>query len=288
MDQIDLNLFNAWRDIRALCERDPEEALRRFRRSRNDVCLRPLRAMCLCLRASDTRINDGNAILTLDRDHTLGLDESIASAVRGGAEHTMTLDGAAIKRLLEPVHIPWPGIPQIEAAARLGISDRSLNQWMKKNAGTVRLAQRVNARSLGKRGKPVPMVYTPGAIDPNGPQGFPPDGVFGSMWQSQHGHVRDEYELRARRVPQRRWFSDGYKQLGWSWECPGRVARAGSVTGLEDGGYVLRSPGDDAMFKPCGRLTRALYMPVPVWTVGRAMGFTDGMMMPEGSGLSGE
>jgi len=288
MDHIDLNLFNAWRDIRALCERDPEEALRRFRRSRNELCMRPLRAMCLCLRASDTRIHEGSAIFELDRSITLGLDQSIADAVRRGAEHTVMLDGETIKRLLEPVFIPWPGVPQVEAAARLGISDRSLHQWMKKNAGTVRLVQHVNARSIGKRGKPVPMVYTPGAVDPNSPQGFPPDGVFGSLWQTQHEHVPDHYELRARRVPQRRFFSDGFKQLGWSWVCPGRTARVGSVMGTEDGGFMLRSPGDEVMIKPCGRITRYLFMPVPVWTVGRAMGFTDGMMMPETSGLRGE
>src|SRR5687767_9052404 len=107
MDRIECLLLEAWDRVSAAVRADRLEALRRARR-RHGILSKPMRAWCLRIRASDTRINDFTALI------------DPPGAVAARQPHRMTIDGQLIRRLTEPVRIPRPGVTYHEAAALLG------------------------------------------------------------------------------------------------------------------------------------------------------------------------
>src|SRR5262245_28572693 len=230
MDQIDINLLKAWNRIGAKCRADRVEALRRFARTHRNIMRHIPRDCCLALRAADARINAHTAAIDFDEDGTSSSSSSSSSdvpaaltstdlALKHGVPHTVTLTGRDIRNLCAPVMIDWPGIPRSDAAKRLGLADRSLEKWIKH--GLVRIDRYRNAMSLGRRGKPVPMVWTPGPVDPCAAMGEPPDAMWGTLWQWRHEAIPDDCEFTASRIPRWRVFRGRKCLVGWDWICPG-------------------------------------------------------------------
>src|SRR2546426_1095675 len=120
MDPLDSILETAFLRFIDQFRRDRPLLIRRLRRRRLVTVARPLRAWCLCLRASDTRIRSG---------HTAHFDEEAAAE---GNPHTVQFPGWGVRKLIAPVQIPWPGLRQRDAAAKLGMDDSSLNAWVRK------------------------------------------------------------------------------------------------------------------------------------------------------------
>ena len=121
MDEIDRNLLEAWNRISRRVRRDRLEALHRSRRRLMPVLTRPSRAWCLCIRASDTRINDYRCAIDPSR------------AIQQRLEHDVVLSGSVIRDLCKPVTIPWPGIDWTRAAAMLGRHEESIRRWITKD-----------------------------------------------------------------------------------------------------------------------------------------------------------
>lgn len=287
MDQIDINLSQAWARISDACKRDRIETLRRFRRSHGYTMRGTPRAWCAVLRAADTRINPHTAAIEFDEiespkskrpkskegqftaedaenaEEGLGeieftaegaesaeRDQFVKTSIHGrmlenqnsfsaisaysavpmcsdtseavarGVPHVVTLDGALIRRLIKPIEIAWPGVPRATAANILGVSDRSVENYLK--AGTLKLWGYDTATMQSQRGKPVPIVYTAGKIDPGAMAGAAPDPIWGTLWHYRHEDIPVEYVLRARRVPRWKFINGRMKLLGWDWICPGR------------------------------------------------------------------
>lgn len=248
MDSIDVALLEAWGRLAVAVKRDRVEAMRRSLRRTRGALSRPVRAWCLCLRASDRRLKRYGYVPKGYAEHRL--------------PHSLLLDSDSVRELCKPVSIPWPGVDWEHAAAMLGRDEESLRAWMKSGALQVKHSA---AFPAGKRGRPVPWVWSRGALDPNADHGRAPHGVWGTLWQWLWRSVPDDLLFELKRAPVTR--ADGRtgepKHRGWQWVCPGRGAWS-----LVDGEW-LRGPGT------CGRLVSRVFVPMPVWTLMDAMGVED-------------
>lgn len=233
MDAIDALLEEAWLKLVERVREDPRELERRLQRSERVVAGRAIRAWCLCLRASDTRIRHGV---------TAFFHEKMA---QWGEPHLVDLPGWGLRALMGPVWVGWPGMRWTQAARKLGMHEESMRVWMKKGVFEVKHEY---CRPHGYRGKPCPIVWAAGPLDPNFPLGRHPDGLWRTMWQRFAEKIHDNFLCTLERRPRFRRYRDSERQRGWDWVCPGRDGR------------------------PCGRTTTRLFAPMAVWTVGNAMG----------------
>ncbi len=270
MDDLDVNLLNAWDRVWERCKRDPVEARRRYRRTRGVMLNKPPRAWCLTLRSSDTRLHPGN------------VDFDSKQACIDRKTHEVTLCGEAIRQLCAPVSIDWPGLKLKDAAKKLGKTVDAVRHWMPVRPGRARGKhskcpprwKEITAPSkpLSVRYEPpgyyrhgggdVAVVWTRSPIDPGGPMGRCPHAIWGSMWQYIHENLPADYVLTVRREPRFKPYGGGERFRGWDWVCPGRVV----------GGE----------HRPCGRRCRLLFGPLPVRTLGRALGLAEGLDIQNG------
>ncbi len=229
MDDID------WALLEAINRLTPEELVARAERAQRRAPVRPMRAWCLCIRASDTRL------VATD------LHPDTEDAILAREEHDIPIVSSDIARLCKPVRVDWPGMDWRDAADRLGRHGESLRGWMR--SGVFKVV-RYNARSCGKPGNPVPHVWAPSVLDPSGYRGRGADGVWGTFWQTLHERVPPDLQFDLRRVPDvRRYRMRGARVSerrfrGWVFVCPG----------LPHGAH-------------CGRLVRRVYFPVPPATL---------------------
>ncbi|KAA0215881.1 MAG: LuxR family transcriptional regulator [Leptolyngbya sp. PLA3] len=269
MDELDRALLDAWSRLGRRVRADRVEAAVRAARRSTPTLTRPPRAWCLCVRASDTRL-DALAALASERDCKRGLP------------HALTLYTPAIRTLVAPVNIPWPGIRATRAAARLGRHPESLRNWLDKGLVHVRYDPPSIHSSRGKR---VPVLWTPSPLDPNANIGRPPHAVWGTIWQYHHTRIPDTLTLTADRFPRTRADPRDAagarpRHCGWLFQCPGRPigARRGSPpTSDRANDAILPSPlGADARSTQrvetdeaprCSRLVSRLYCPLPVTTL---------------------
>ncbi|MEM0915022.1 MAG: hypothetical protein AAGK09_10480 [Planctomycetota bacterium] len=109
------------------------------------------RALCVGLRAGDTRLGDLAAVEDVPRGEgglAAGLDRRLAAsdgtqrrpgaaanAERDGGRvlraQRVWIDGPVLRRLTEPVRIPWPGVTVAEAAGLLGYHPEALRGWLR-------------------------------------------------------------------------------------------------------------------------------------------------------------
>lgn len=266
MDQIDINLFNAWHAISAKVRADRVEQLKRAPRQFRETIRRPLRAWCMCLRASDTRLSAMNCMVEPLPEVALGPDEGTDEIIPHRHPHRLTIPGEALRELMKPITIPWPGEDWKKVAKKCGVSKYMLRGWLL--AGTLQSDYRVPARTVGSRGKEVMLVYTPSPIDPNSFDARPPLPIWGSAWQHMWRRLPEEFAQKAVRVPRYRTLNGRQVFRGWKWICPGRV-------------------GPDGEYLGCGRTCNRLFGPLSPWTVPEAVNDRLEIEMPDDSGLVG-
>ncbi len=239
MDPIDRALTEAWARVAPRVRADRLEALRRAMRRTGALLSRPIRPWCLCLRASDRRLNVHAWVPKyLPEQHE---------------PHQIAIFSNTIRELCKPVTIPWPGWDLERAASALGRDWAVVHRWMKH--GVFR-ARHVAASIMSKQGKPVPVVWSPTALDPSANLGQAPDPVWGSLWQYLWQRVPDDLEFLVERVPVAiRQPRDGRAHhIGWQFLCPG-----------------LPSPS----LSTCGRRVDRLYFPLRPWTMLDALDLDD-------------
>lgn len=156
-----------------------------------------------------------------------------------GLPHSVEMDAEEIAAMVKPVLLDWPGVTVAKAAASLGRSPQTIFKWIK-NGEVFSEVKRVCATPLGSFGKPRPLVWAHRRMDPAGVHGKAPNDYLSGMWLAHWERIPPDAELFAERVPRERGCGGG-----WQWICPG-----------------LRG-------KKCGRSVDKLYLPVPVWTLGR-------------------
>ena len=168
MDELERAIVETWKRIGPSVLADPAELAKRLARRRTQLLSQPPRAWCLAVRANDHRINQQTALVT--RSHRLD------SAGRQSSEvsHLVQLDAALLKELCAPVHIDPPGEDAHDVAKKLGVSVHGL--WTARFRGVFH-AHHVR-RLSGKRGKPVPVLYTDRELDPATPLFTRPDPLW--------------------------------------------------------------------------------------------------------------
>jgi DNA-binding CsgD family transcriptional regulator len=269
MDRIDFNLAEAWNRVSTRVRADRVEALRRAGRLGTVNVREPIRAWCLCLRASDTRLTSMNCIvepIIRDEWDSLGPDEGTDTIIASHRPHMLTVPGGVIRTLMQPVTIPWPGEDWKRVAEKCGVTKFMLVNWIRN--GQIRIEYRVPARTVGGRGRRVPLVYTPSPIDPNAFDARPPQMLWGSAWQGMWERIPEEFEQKAERVPRHRMLNGRQVFRGWTWVCPGRVGRNGEYMG-------------------CGRTCNRLFGPLRPWTIPQALNDRLDIEMAADSGLAG-
>lgn len=106
MDALDTILFDAWNRISKRVRENRVSALKRSRRRFKGVLTRPMREWCLVIRASDTRITAGNALI-----------ETAQLLDAGDHPHPSplpTTKGEGEKRHPHPSPLPPPGMGEGE------------------------------------------------------------------------------------------------------------------------------------------------------------------------------
>lgn len=250
MELIDALLLEAWHEVSAELESKPYKLARRMERTQRKELRRPVRAWCVALRASDSRIGA----------HELRAEGDVERCRRGYTHH-VELTGERLRELCRPVRIDWPGVAVAEAARALGRDVRTVQRW-----SDVGVLQKRHDAEPGRRGLPTRWVWSDKAIDPQADDGRGPWAVWGSLWQGLSGRVPADFVQRVERTPRLRdsakdWRTAGDawpgRYRGWDWLCPGRVVCDGTTTGQH-----LR----------CGRVCKKLWLPLPAWTIGDALG----------------
>ncbi len=241
MDELDFNLIEAWHRVGDKLRADRIETTIRAARRRLPTLIRPPRAWCLTIRASDTRITSWSCAITPE------------DAPDYREPHDVIITGDDIRRLCAPVNIDWPGLRWTDAARKLGRHEESIRSWIASGVFQVRYD---NPAMHGSRGKPVPVIWRAGPLDPGARRGEPPHAIWGTLWQSLHEKIPSEYTLRVSRVPRFLRHRGHLCFRGWDWICPGRPNPADPT-----GPYI-----------PCGRRARMLYGPLPVYTLAQFLG----------------
>lgn len=250
MDDIDIYLEQAWGAVANRLTADPQEIKRRLLRRRLGKCAaRPLRNFCLGLRASDTRITPMTAYI--EPEYALQTHEP----------HVLIIDGTIVRKLNEPLLIPWPGVPLFRAGKRLGATREMLRRWIKR--GVLEIQRHDYCRKHRKGGcKPIPIIFTPGPMDPTQVEGRPPHEVWGALWSYKHKKFPEDFRQKLWRVPRLRPWRGTVSFRGWDWLCPGLVREGDPEEPREnehDTAMDLTPP------TKCGRLCRYLFAPLEPW-----------------------
>lgn len=239
MDELDQLLLDSWDAVSQSLQNKPWARARRMERVLRGELRRPVRAWCLALRASDSRIGA----------HELRNEFNTACYDRG-FNHRLVLSGERVRALCKPVRMIWPGVTLPEAARLLGRDERTVWSWVKKGR-----LERANSEwvTIGRRYK----IWS-GPMDPQADDGRGPWEVWGSLWQHLWERVPTDFVQRVERTARvRRKRSDHDRHpghyRGWDWVCPGRVLATGQRV-------------------RCGRVCKKLWLPLPAWTIGDALG----------------
>jgi len=235
MDELDEALFEAWDAVSELLKNRPWALARRMERVSRKELRRPVRAWCVGLRASDSRIGA--------HEWRTELQGHFAAK---GKNHFLTLTGDRLRELCRPVRIDWPGVPVPEVAKLLGRDERTVWSWAKK--GRLKRANS-NKRKIGRK-----QLFWSGPLDPQADDGRGPWEVWGTLWQRLWERIPADYFQRVQRTvrvrkKKRDWDGHPGHFRGWDWRCPGRL--------LATGQYLK-----------CGRVCKKLWMPLPAWTMG--------------------
>ena len=164
---------------------DEGEVARRLARRSMVNFRRPPRGWCLVVRASDTRINPGTALVEPWR----------AADARDPNEHEVVLTPRLVWRLCQPVVIEPPGETLREVAAKLGVTRSNLH--VARFHGVFRSRYR---RVGGRGGAPVALLYTEKVLDPNGPM-FRGDAAWNLTGAFLPALLPWDFEQRVVRVP---------------------------------------------------------------------------------------
>jgi hypothetical protein len=180
MDDIQKALAEAWKRVRPVLERDPDELRRRLARRGLAVLQQPPRAWCLVVRAVDRRVD---RYCLADPDPSCG--------------HQVLLDSDALARLCGPVRIAWPGQTIEEVCELLGVTSKTLR------SSRVRGVFRTHYIPAARRGwhGQQPLLYASEPLDPQALLFTSADPIWSVTSRNFPGRIPDGIEQTLRRVP---------------------------------------------------------------------------------------
>jgi DNA-binding NarL/FixJ family response regulator len=140
--------------------------------------------------------------------------------------HEVTLTKPLLRRLCGAVRVAAPHETQQDVARMLGVHPQTL--YTARRAG--RMTVEYYKGLMGRRGRPVPVLFTRDLLDPNHARHWRrPHALWGTHWQNLTDFVPDEFEQPVERVPfhvgtraaVRAGAHDKELFRGWRWLCPG-------------------------------------------------------------------
>jgi DNA-binding CsgD family transcriptional regulator len=178
MPNVETLLHTAWLHVAARFADDPHDLARRIARRRRAVLIRPPRAWCLAVRASDARLAD---VTTIDRANT-GDDASSCHSLTLSPRYRehVRLTTAALQTLCAPVTLTAPGETLREVANKLGTTPMGLHAARLNNRFHVHHVKGLS----GSRGRPVPVLYTDRPLDPSAKNFAEPDPAW--LWTATY------------------------------------------------------------------------------------------------------
>jgi DNA-binding CsgD family transcriptional regulator len=210
MGDLDSAILTAWARIRPILQSDPDELAARLARRRSQLLLRPPRAWCLAVRASDRR-------LPLHHPTTPQLHH---------ASHNLTLTAPLLRELCRPIKIDPPGIKPTDLARQMGCRSSAISELRRR--GHLEVVYN-DSKWYGPRGR---CLYTPRLLDPsNFNSRRPPDPLWGTLAPRIVQLIPDDFSHTLTRV--RTFRSDGFGRSrlsastqhpsafnGYRWLCP--------------------------------------------------------------------
>jgi DNA-binding CsgD family transcriptional regulator len=228
MDPLVQAIAEAWKRVKPLVEKDPDERARRLARRRLAVMQRPPRAWCLAVRASDTRINPATAACVPEEAAypRSALGTRFEPEYSEYGPHEVTLTAQLVRRLVRPYYIPAPGISARELAEKLGCSRGRIAHIMNRGHFTVEYYKQL---TNGQPGPPVPRVYTEKQLDSGASRcAQAQDALWGTNSTWLDSRVPDDLEQTIERVPNFQEYPVRGESpcmlrvfRGWKWICPG-------------------------------------------------------------------
>lgn len=283
MHELSILLQNAFLDVADRLSRDPAELTRRLARRRNQMLMRPVRAHCLTLRATDARLWE----FVTPKEN----EGRYPSKPFDGKEQNLRIDHYAMEALTRPVVFP-NGETFKEAARMLGrsvreirIASRQPNPVLKRTD----LRGSLGVMPYDKQGiawcrehgvgldSPEAKRYAKGrpkwvvrpspdpeaALDPSaGKLSYRPDPAFRPIWEALVDRVPDDFVARLRRV---------YRNNTWT-QGPARDRRSAEHEADGEGEPPRRrrcapNIGWFWLCSICGMQRRMLYLPLRMITL---------------------
>jgi len=238
MNDIDRLILEAWEKLGPKIMADPDELARRLARRRMAILTRPVRAWCLAVRASDTRITPAHWIITPEHALFLNHPDHPYTPI----EHQVLIQTPQLRKFYTPVRLDGWGEEVPDLAKMLGCSASML--YRARIRGFFR--QRTIPLLGGKRGKPVPILHYDRSLFPGGTWFFQaPHSILGGAWSWLPDLLPDDFEQSVIRTPifrkpsgtgtlachphkntachppQDHLYKDECPFIGWRWLCPG-------------------------------------------------------------------
>jgi DNA-binding NarL/FixJ family response regulator len=190
MHDLDDCIRAAWLRLAPTILNDPHELQKRLARRRQSTLQRPPRAYCISIRANDSRLNQASAIISNLHSPASPVPSAIDAQL-------VTLDLKLIHALCHPVHIDSPGEDAADVAKRLGCSTATLHHRRFRNLFSTRYVPHL----AGKRGHPVPILYTPRPLDPQSNNLQMPSPLWGNIWDYRTPILSRDFAQQVKRVP---------------------------------------------------------------------------------------
>ena len=189
------NIQEGWDRIEPWVMAEEGEMERRLARRGERSFRGPLRAFCVAIRANDHRIG-----------------------VEGHVEHVVRITDELVERACAPYHIGAPGEPADAVARKLGCRPSDLRR--PRRSGELRVTPKQGL--MGRRGRPVPVLYKAAMLDSTAQNKRGPHEMFGTEWIGAHRRMPAGFSQTVMRVPRYKWYERFGRDLfqGWQWICP--------------------------------------------------------------------
>ena len=209
---MELAVLKAWNQKHDWIMAEEGELERRLARRQSASFRRPLRAFCVAIRASDHRVNDYHAEICPRH----ALTKHGPGHEGRYAEHVVVITDTLVEVACRPFQITAPGEPADHVAAKLGCSVQDVRTL--RRIGLLRTDLKPGL--MGRRGPPVPRVFTRQIMDPAARGKRGQDWAMGSEWLFAHIHMPTGFRQNVMRVPRYRRIGGRDNFQGWSWICP--------------------------------------------------------------------
>src|SRR5438445_1934118 len=152
MNDVERLILEAWENLGPKIMADPQELAKRLARRRMAILTRPVRAWCVAVRASDTRITPAHWVIVPEHALDLNHPEHPYEPI----EHEVTIRPHALRKYCRPVRTDSWGEEVDDVCKQLGTSKGTLHHARLASVFTERYVKGLG----GKHGWPIPLVHS--------------------------------------------------------------------------------------------------------------------------------